>query len=64
MLGFLVTATTAPDPGTIAGDLANSAGGSFLDGVVSVLPKVVPILVGLWALGFVWQKVAPKRKGV
>jgi len=57
-------ATTAPDAGALAGDLANSAGGSMLSAIVDVLPAIIPFLVALWALGFVWKKVAPKKGGI
>lgn len=61
--GAASATATAPDAGALAGDLANTAGGAYLDGVVEVLPVLVPVLVGLWALGFVWTKLRPKRKG-
>lgn len=57
-------ATAPPDPGTVAGDLVNSAGTSMLNAVVDVLPIVVPFLVALWAIGFVWKKVRPKGGGI
>lgn len=55
---------TPPDPGTVAGDLANTAGTQMLDAVIDVLPVLVPFLVALWALGFVWKKVRPKGGGI
>lgn len=64
LAGVASAATVPPDPSTIAGDLANNAGGSFLDALVAVLPKIIPFMVALWAIGFVWKKVAPKRGGV
>jgi len=54
-------AATPVDPAAIAGDLANSAGGAMLDAIVSVLPVLVPVLIGFWAIGFVWAKVGPRR---
>lgn len=57
-------ATTPPDPGTVAGDLVNTAGSSMLSAIVDVLPVVVPFLVALWAIGFVWKKVRPKGGGI
>jgi hypothetical protein len=57
MLGFLAAEATVPDPATIAGDLANNAGGAMLSAIVSVLPVLIPFLVGLWALAFVVRKI-------
>jgi hypothetical protein len=57
------SASTMPDPATIAGDLVNNAGGQYLNGVVDILPLLIPFLLGLWALGFIWLKVRPKRTG-
>lgn len=54
---------TMPDPATIAGNLVDNAGGQYLNGVVDILPLLIPFLLGLWALGFIWTKVKPKRKG-
>lgn len=70
-VGFVVAGASAafaapapPDPGALAGSLANTAGGAYLDAIVDVLPVLVPFLAGLWALGFVWSKLRPKKKGL
>lgn len=63
-MSFLAAATTAPDPGAIAGSLANGAGTQMINAIVDVLPVLVPFLVALWAIGFVWKKVKPKGGGV
>lgn len=55
--GNAFAAGTTPDPATLAGTLADSAGGSMLDAVVAVLPVLVPFLTALWAIGFVWKKI-------
>lgn len=57
MFNALSAVTTIPDPAQIAGDLANSAGGSMLTAVVGVLPVLVPFLVALWALAYVVRKI-------
>ena len=56
--------TTAPDPAVLAGTLANTAGTSMLNAIVAVLPVLVPVLVGFWAIGFAWAKIGPKRHGL
>lgn len=53
-----------PDPGALAEQVANDTGGSMLSAIVAVLPKVIPFLVAFWAIGFVWNKVKPKKGGV
>jgi H+/gluconate symporter-like permease len=60
---FAVT-SPAPDPGALAEQVANDTGGSMLSAIVAVLPKVVPILIAFWAIGFVWNKVKPKKGGI
>jgi hypothetical protein len=52
---------TVPDAGDIAGDLATNLGSETLTTIVGVLPVLVPVLVGFWALGFVWKKLMPKK---
>lgn len=54
-------APTIPDAGTIAGDLATDLGSQTLGTIVDVLPVLVPVLIGFWALGFVWRKLMPKK---
>lgn len=53
-----------PDPATLAGGLADTAGSAMLSAIVSVLPVLVPVLVGFWAIGFTWSKIGPKRHGL
>jgi hypothetical protein len=55
---------TAIDPVTIATDLANNTGGAVLTAITSVLPVLVPVLIGFWVVGFVWSKVGPRRHGL
>lgn len=59
-----VASAVPPDPAAIASGLADTAGNSFLDAIVDVLPVVIPFMVALWALGFVWNKVKPKKSGI
>jgi len=56
------TTPTLPDPATIAGDLATNVGSETLTTIVDVLPVLVPVLVGFWALSFVWRKLMPKKR--
>jgi hypothetical protein len=63
LLGDVAFAAT-PDPGALAQQVATDTGGATLDAIVAVLPKVVPLLVAFWAIGFVWTKVKPKKGGI
>jgi hypothetical protein len=52
------------DPVAIATDLANNTGGAVLTAITGVLPVLVPVLIGFWAVGFVWAKIGPRRHGL
>ncbi len=55
--GTAFAQTTPPDPTTIGTTLANSAGNTVLNVAVAVIPVLVVVLAGFWAIRLVLKKL-------
>lgn len=55
--GTAFAQSTPPDPTTIGTNLANSAGNSLLNVAVAVIPVLVVVLAGFWAIRLVLHKL-------
>lgn len=64
LLGSTAALAVPPDPTALASGLADTGGNALLDALTGVLPVVIPFMVALWAVGFVWKKVKPKGGGI
>jgi len=62
-LGTAVAASAAvPSPDAVATSIVNSAGGQLLDTITSVVPVLIPVMLGLWAISWVLGKLGLKRR--
>jgi len=63
---FFGTAVAAfavpPSPDVVATEIVNSAGTQLLDTITSVIPVLVPVLLGLWAISWVMRKIGLSRR--
>jgi len=62
---FFGTAVAAnavvPSPEAIAGDIVDTAGTQLLATIVAVVPLLIPVLLGLWAISWVLRKLRLNR---
>ncbi len=56
--------TAPPDPTTIGTNLANTAGNTILNTAVAVIPVLVVVLAGFWAIRLVMKKLGLGRAKV